>query len=394
MTAARPTTRRRSACLALAAAVASAVLLTGSPAAAAADDGLPPVLPGTTVWSADGTAESTSGLHDGWFGGVYSDGFTGKQGDQAFAFSGWWGDAFYADAEVAQFGTSPFALSFRMRTTQTGTYSLAGTRDDNCWGTGSGWFDVRASEAAIGFELGPSIGVRVPVNVSDGEWHTIDIRRTDAGIRMTVDGTETAFRATPPVEVRSNAPFSVSDSPCIFQDGTQPYRGLLDDVRLGSLDVTAPVLTVPPGMTVDATGPAGGSATWSATATDNYDAAPLVRCDPTSGSTFLIGTTTVTCTATDSSGNIATESFPVTVRGAVVQADRLVSALSELDQGSLAVKARQALASLNRGSLESARGQLSALMNSTSAAVRAGRMTDSQGQALTVAAQRILAVLG
>src|SRR5207247_3388319 len=49
------------------------------------------------------------------------------------------------------------------------------------------------------------------------------------------------------------------------------------------------------------------------TATDNCDATVTVSCLPASGSTFNKGTTTVNCSATDSSGNIGTCSFTVTV---------------------------------------------------------------------------------
>jgi hypothetical protein len=61
-------------------------------------------------------------------------------------------------------------------------------------------------------------------------------------------------------------------------------------------------------------GPA--TATWVApTATDIVDANVVVTCDHASGSQFPQGTTTVTCTATDDSGNEATVTFDVTVVG-------------------------------------------------------------------------------
>ena len=47
--------------------------------------------------------------------------------------------------------------------------------------------------------------------------------------------------------------------------------------------------------------------------TDDCDEAPMVVCEPASGSTFKGGTTTVTCTATDASGNVSTATFDVTV---------------------------------------------------------------------------------
>lgn len=52
--------------------------------------------------------------------------------------------------------------------------------------------------------------------------------------------------------------------------------------------------------------------TWSANATDNC-AVTNFACNPPSGSTFVKGTNTVTCTATDSSGNTSSCNFTVTI---------------------------------------------------------------------------------
>ena len=78
-------------------------------------------------------------------------------------------------------------------------------------------------------------------------------------------------------------------------------------------DTTPPVLTVPAPITVNSPTTAGVAVTYSATATDAVDPSPTVACTPPSGSTFAPGTTTVTCTATDASGNSASKSFTVTV---------------------------------------------------------------------------------
>jgi peptidoglycan/xylan/chitin deacetylase (PgdA/CDA1 family) len=51
----------------------------------------------------------------------------------------------------------------------------------------------------------------------------------------------------------------------------------------------------------------------SPTATDNIDPSVSVSCSPTSGSFFNIGTTTVNCSSTDTSGNIGTSSFNIGV---------------------------------------------------------------------------------
>jgi hypothetical protein len=78
-------------------------------------------------------------------------------------------------------------------------------------------------------------------------------------------------------------------------------------------DVTPPTLSLPPDMTVEAFSAAGQPVTWFASATDNVDSLRVVTCDPVSGSLFPFGATTVNCSASDSSGNLGTASFTITV---------------------------------------------------------------------------------
>jgi hypothetical protein len=78
-----------------------------------------------------------------------------------------------------------------------------------------------------------------------------------------------------------------------------------------------PVVTVPANMTVEATSPAGAAVTFSPSpsAKDWHGTAiPTVTCTPASGSTFAVGTTTVTCTAIDTGGQTGSASFTVTVK--------------------------------------------------------------------------------
>jgi hypothetical protein len=81
------------------------------------------------------------------------------------------------------------------------------------------------------------------------------------------------------------------------------------------VDTTAPTFTSVSGdLTAEATSAAGAAVSYAAAiATDVVDASPTVDCAPASASTFAIGATTVTCTATDGQGNAATASFTVTV---------------------------------------------------------------------------------
>jgi len=86
------------------------------------------------------------------------------------------------------------------------------------------------------------------------------------------------------------------------------------------VDTTAPDITVPGAIGVEATGPDGaivdfdGTTSFDVTATDSVDDDVDIVCTPASGSIFALGTTTVECTATDDGGNTATASFDVTVQ--------------------------------------------------------------------------------
>ena len=82
------------------------------------------------------------------------------------------------------------------------------------------------------------------------------------------------------------------------------------------VDTTAPAITVPANITATATTPSGAVVTFSASATDLVDGARPTVCSPASGSTFAIGTTTVTCIASDTRSNSASRSFTVTVNTA------------------------------------------------------------------------------
>lgn len=81
-------------------------------------------------------------------------------------------------------------------------------------------------------------------------------------------------------------------------------------------DTTPPVISGTPGnQTVEATGPGGAVATYAnPTASDIVDGVRPVSCAPASGSTFALGSTTVTCSSSDTHGNSSSSSFTVTVQ--------------------------------------------------------------------------------
>ena len=81
-------------------------------------------------------------------------------------------------------------------------------------------------------------------------------------------------------------------------------------------DTAPPVVTVPGNLTRDAS--AALVVTYAAAATDAVDGVVPVACAPASGSRFPVGVTTVSCTAADAAGNVASASFSITVNVAPV----------------------------------------------------------------------------
>ncbi len=82
------------------------------------------------------------------------------------------------------------------------------------------------------------------------------------------------------------------------------------------LDTTPPTITLPPGeqnLTLEITSPAGNVVDFHPTITDTVDPIPTLTITPASGSTFPLGTTTVTLTGTDAAGNTATKTTTVKV---------------------------------------------------------------------------------
>jgi hypothetical protein len=88
-------------------------------------------------------------------------------------------------------------------------------------------------------------------------------------------------------------------------------------------DTQPPSIVCAPNVTATTPTQGGASAVVTFAAPTASDNCPGVvsLCTPPSGSTFPIGTTTVTCTATDASGNTATCSFTVTVFSIFLQDD-------------------------------------------------------------------------
>lgn len=141
---------------------------------------------------------------------------------------------------------------------------------------------------------GATVSYTVPSATDDGGANTPTVScNPDTGSTFPLGTTPVTCTATDPV------------------DSTQATVSFNVTVQ----DTTAPSLTqVPSNMSVEGNTTGGATVSWTASATDTVDGSVPVNCSSSSGSTFPLGTTNVSCTATDSHGNTsAAATFTVTV---------------------------------------------------------------------------------
>jgi beta-lactamase superfamily II metal-dependent hydrolase/predicted extracellular nuclease len=186
-----------------------------------------------------------------------------------------------------------------------GTTSVSCTATDAHGNSSTGSFSVTVTD-----HTGPAI--TVPANIT-----------TPA---TTVTGATVTFTASATDLVDGTRPVScVPASGSVFVLGTTTVNCSAADLHGNTASTSFTVLitprnpkppkvTAPKNMRVEATGPTGTIVTFVATATDPFDGPLPVTCSPASGSLFPLGSTLVTCSATNSSGKTDTDTFTVTVR--------------------------------------------------------------------------------
>lgn len=180
---------------------------------------------------------------------------------------------------------------------------------------------------------------------------------------------------------------------------SQPLYGGAGDLFVSRIsvgpppDTTPPAISVPSNIVTNATTPAGAVVTYTATASDLVDGPLTILCTPASGATFAVGTTSVSCSATDSSANAGTSVFSVTVRGAGEITSSLIAdvAVASFQQGHALLQ--NVLKSLAGGNTGAACNQLDAFLNKVEA--QTGKaLTAAEALALTLSAQDARAALG
>ncbi len=158
---------------------------------------------------------------------------------------------------------------------------------------------------------------------------------------------------------------------------------------------------VPANITTNATGATGVVVHYTPpTATDEGGETPTVGCLPASGSTFAIGTTTVTCTATDvdDSNSPVHATFTVTVKGAAGQLQDLLASVGALPSSTaktvLSVQVGDALAAAQAGNTGRACMDLFGVIRTAQTEQSYGQLTAAQATSIINAANQIAAVAG
>jgi peptidoglycan hydrolase-like protein with peptidoglycan-binding domain len=150
---------------------------------------------------------------------------------------------------------------------------------------------------------------------------------TRAAIETAAPGATAPTRTAPKADYSPPSTLSATSSPLIPNPITPPNFYYSPGFGGGGSDTTAPIITgTPTNVIAEATSPTGAIVTYSSpTATDNVDGAVAALCSLASGSSFVLGNTVVTCTATDVHNNIAHTNFVVTVQDTTAPAVSLTT---------------------------------------------------------------------
>ena len=193
-----------------------------------------------------------------------------------------WGDNGYGQA------SPPAGLTGVIEISAGGLHSLALKSD----GTVVGWGNNVNGEAS------PPAGLTGVTAISAGSAHSLALKSDGTVVGW---GFNDFGQASPPVGLTG-----------VIEISAGGFHSLALTTVVA--DTTPPVVTVPTDVTAPATSVSGAVVTYPpATAQDNVAGTLPVTCTPASGAMFALGQSTVTCTATDPSGNTGSASFHVSV---------------------------------------------------------------------------------
>ncbi len=225
-----------------------------------------------------------------------------------------------SDIGCFSFGTGSTSFSSNAlccgATLQVWTVVVAGSSASD---TGTFTITFDSSNTAVSAQ-----GVTTPTNPPDTTPPVLSLPSNQTVEASSASGATVSFSASANDAVSGSRPVSCSPvSGSVFPIATTTVSCSASDAAGNTangsftvtvVDTTAPQVTVPSNITAEATGPSGAVVTYSgASSTDAVSGSVTPVCSPASGSTFALGSTTVTCSATDTAGNTGSGSFTVTV---------------------------------------------------------------------------------
>jgi hypothetical protein len=208
--------------------------------------------------------------------------------------------------------TASSPIDFTVSPATTTTYSVASATDSNgCPATVSGSATVTVNQPPTASNAGPDQSVCGTTATLAGNTPTVG-----TGAWSLVSGTGTITSPSSPTTTVTG----LGVGPNVFRwtITNSPCPNSTDDVTI-TRDATPPAILCPDDVSATAA-PGQSSATVTypnPAATDNCPGV-TTACSPPSGSSFPLGTTTVACTATDTSNNQANCTFTVTVSGSLL----------------------------------------------------------------------------
>jgi hypothetical protein len=171
-------------------------------------------------------------------GTTYGPGFIG----QGFVFDGV-DSAVIFGSDDGDFGTSDFTIAFAIASASPQALQQILSNRVAC--LASSFWDVRSGgNGTLGLEIletTVNTGLGTVVDVMDGLFHTVVFTRSGTIVTAYVDGMNVSQRDAGFVANLSNtAQLSVSAGPCVGADGTVPFEGTIDEIRLA--DTAEPYL--------------------------------------------------------------------------------------------------------------------------------------------------------
>ena len=164
----------------------------------------------------------------------------------------------------------------------------------------------------------------IPPTIAIPDDYTINLLESETESIVSFDVTATdnfAVTAGPTCSHTSDTafPIGVTTVTCTAEDAAGNVGSDSFTVTILEYDTISPTIDIPSDMTISETGvSSGGVGVFTVTASDNIGVVSGPTCSHTSGDTFAVGSTTVTCTAEDGNGNVGNGSFIITVTEYVI----------------------------------------------------------------------------